>query len=124
MKLQGLKDRLPLPEVPHGEHALVETIWILAASVVCVPVVCSIPGGSAVLGFLVRACHSSGTQILPLSVKTSRRSLGSLGSRACTPCKHPELGRWQLSPWQTVAAGSCPHSPSMQHQCLISSASA
>ena len=53
VKLQSLVDRLPLPEVPHGEHALVETIWILAASVVCVPVVCSIPGGSAVLGFLV-----------------------------------------------------------------------
>ena len=53
VKLQNLASRLPLPHIPHGEHALIETIWILLASVVVVPLVCSFPGGSATLGFLV-----------------------------------------------------------------------
>ena len=58
VKLQPLLSKLPLPAIPHGEHALIETLWILLASVITVPVVCSIPGGSATLGFLVSSLHA------------------------------------------------------------------
>ena len=46
--------RLPFPHVHPGEEGLLETIWLLLASVVTVPLICKIPGGSPVLGFLVR----------------------------------------------------------------------
>ena len=42
-----------LPPVPHGTEGLIETIWLLATSVVLVPLVSKMPGGSPVLGFLV-----------------------------------------------------------------------
>jgi hypothetical protein len=42
-----------LPPVPHGTEGLIETIWLLATSVVLVPLVSRLPGGSPVLGFLV-----------------------------------------------------------------------
>ena len=42
-----------LPPVPHGTEGLLETIWLLATSVVAVPLVSRMPGGSPVLGFLV-----------------------------------------------------------------------
>ena len=42
-----------LPPVPHGTEGLLETIWLLATSVVAVPLVSRLPGGSPVLGFLV-----------------------------------------------------------------------
>jgi len=42
-----------LPPVPHGTEGLIETIWLLATSVVLVPLVFRLPGGFPVLGFLV-----------------------------------------------------------------------
>eukprot|EP00884_Botryococcus_braunii_P005201 jgi/Botrbrau1/14682/Bobra.0108s0039.1 len=45
--------RLPLPHVPHGMEGFLQTIWLLLTSVIAVPLVCAIPGGSPVLGFLV-----------------------------------------------------------------------
>ena len=54
LKLAGAIDRLPFPEVPHGEEGLIETLWLLLTSVIAVPLVCKLPGGSPVLGFLVR----------------------------------------------------------------------
>ncbi len=53
LKLAGAIDRLPFPEVPHGEEGLIETLWLLLTSVIAVPLVCKLPGGSPVLGFLV-----------------------------------------------------------------------
>jgi hypothetical protein len=53
----SLVARLPLPEVPHGEEGLFESIWLLLTSVITVPLVCMLPGGSPVLGFLVRRAH-------------------------------------------------------------------
>ena len=47
---------LPLPDIPHGEEGLYESIWLLLTSVITVPLVCKLPGGSPVLGFLV--CHA------------------------------------------------------------------
>ena len=52
--LKELISKLPLPPVPHGTEALIETIWLLMTSVVAVPAICRLPGGSPVLGFLVR----------------------------------------------------------------------
>ena len=51
---QNLAKALPLPEIPVYEHALMETVWLLLTSVIMVPLICKLPGGSAVLGFLVR----------------------------------------------------------------------
>lgn len=49
--LAELASRVP---IPHGTEGLVESCWLLLTSVVAVPLVCMVPGGSAVLGFLVR----------------------------------------------------------------------
>eukprot|EP00891_Asterochloris_glomerata_P009258 jgi/Astpho2/9258/Aster-06836 len=50
--LGALVQKLPLPEIPHGEQGLIETIWLLLTSVVSVPLISKLPGGSPVLGFL------------------------------------------------------------------------
>lgn len=57
LKSAGFLNRLPLPEVPHGEEGLIETLWLLLTSVIAVPLVCKMPGGSPVLGFLVSVLH-------------------------------------------------------------------
>lgn len=49
----GALKQLPWPEIPHGEEGLIESVWLLLTSVVVVPLVCKLPGGSPVLGFLV-----------------------------------------------------------------------
>ena len=54
--VQGLLASVPWPHIHDSEKGLLETIWLLMASVVTVPAVCKLPGGSPVLGFLVRAC--------------------------------------------------------------------
>jgi hypothetical protein len=46
-----LVSRLPLPHVHESEAGILETIWLLLASVFTVPLVCKF-GGSPVLGFL------------------------------------------------------------------------
>ncbi|KAK9806323.1 hypothetical protein WJX72_010305 [[Myrmecia] bisecta] len=48
----GIVARLPLPELPEGEKGLLDVVWLLLTSVIAVPLVTMIPGGSAVLGFL------------------------------------------------------------------------
>lgn len=47
-----LASRLPLPHIHESEKGILETIWLLLASVITVPLIIKIPGGSAVLGFL------------------------------------------------------------------------
>ena len=44
--------KVPLPHVHESEKGILETIWLLMASVIFVPIVCKLPGGSPVLGFL------------------------------------------------------------------------
>lgn len=44
--------KVPIPETLKHEQGLLATIWLLLTSVVVVPAVCKIPGGSPVLGFL------------------------------------------------------------------------
>lgn len=51
--LLSLLNQIPLPEIPHGEEGLFESIYLLLTSVIVVPLVCKLPGGSPVLGFLV-----------------------------------------------------------------------
>ena len=55
MRVIGALKQIPLPEIPHGEEGLIESVWLLLTSVVVVPLVCKLPGGSPVLGFLVSA---------------------------------------------------------------------
>lgn len=50
----GLVELAARVPIPHGTEGLIESCWLLLTSVVAVPIVCSFPGGSAVLGFLVR----------------------------------------------------------------------
>jgi len=47
-----LVGRIPLPHIHDSEKGILETIWLLLASVLTVPLVCKLPGGSPVLGFL------------------------------------------------------------------------
>ncbi|PSC73360.1 K(+) efflux antiporter chloroplastic-like [Micractinium conductrix] len=49
-----LVGRLPLPHIHihDSEKGLLESIWLLLASVITVPLICKLPGGSPVLGFL------------------------------------------------------------------------
>lgn len=51
--MRELTSKLPLPDVPHGTEGLIQTIWLLMTATVAVPLVCKLPGGSPVLGFLV-----------------------------------------------------------------------
>lgn len=44
--------KVPIPETLKHEQGLLATIWLLLTSVVVVPAVCKLPGGSPVLGFL------------------------------------------------------------------------
>jgi len=75
-RLAELAARVP---IPHGTEGLVESCWLLLTSVVAVPIVCSFPGGSAVLGFLARA---------------RRRDMGSVRSPApAAPCSASPAGR-------------------------------
>ena len=62
--LRSLTSKLPLPDIPHGTEGLIETIWLLMTSVVAVPAICALPGGSPVLGFLVRHLHLSAVMAL------------------------------------------------------------
>ena len=52
--LRELVSKLPLPDVPHGTEGLIQTIWLLMTATIAVPAICKLPGGSPVLGFLVR----------------------------------------------------------------------
>lgn len=52
--LSGLVAQLPTVAIPHGVEDYLVTIWLLLTACVAVPLVCQLPGGSAVLGFLVR----------------------------------------------------------------------
>ena len=54
-----LVKKLPLPPIPHGTEGLIETIWLLLTSVIAVPLISKIPGGSPVLGFLVSSCYTA-----------------------------------------------------------------
>ena len=51
--VRELTSKLPLPDVPHGTEGLIQTIWLLMTATLAVPLVCKLPGGSPVLGFLV-----------------------------------------------------------------------
>jgi monovalent cation:proton antiporter-2 (CPA2) family protein len=48
----AIASKIPLPHVHESEAGILETIWLLLASVITVPLVCKLPGGSPVLGFL------------------------------------------------------------------------
>lgn len=48
----AIVEKIPLPHVHESEAGILETIWLLLASVITVPLVCKLPGGSPVLGFL------------------------------------------------------------------------
>ena len=37
--------KVPMPHVHESEKGILETIWLLMASVIFVPIVCKLPGG-------------------------------------------------------------------------------
>ena len=77
----GLADVAARVPIPHGTEGLVESCWLLLTSVVAVPLVCLVPGGSAVLGFLV------GSQ--PLRFCTSRLRPKALSPVSALSCLLP-----------------------------------
>ncbi len=49
-----ISERIGPIHIGEAERGLLETIWLLLTSIICVPLVCKlIPGGSPVLGYLV-----------------------------------------------------------------------
>jgi hypothetical protein len=53
--VSSIAERIGPIHINPAEQGLLETIWLLLTSIVCVPAVCKfIPGGSPVLGYLVR----------------------------------------------------------------------
>lgn len=53
--VSSIADKIGPIHINPAEQGLLETIWLLLTSIVCVPAVCKfIPGGSPVLGYLVR----------------------------------------------------------------------
>ena len=72
----SLLSHIPLPEIPHGEEGLFESIYLLLTSVIVVPLVCKLPGGSPVLGFLVSTPYPA----TPLSKRsrTPQRCVGNV----------------------------------------------
>jgi len=52
--VSSIAERIGPIHINPAEQGLLETIWLLLTSIVCVPAVCKfIPGGSPVLGYLV-----------------------------------------------------------------------
>lgn len=52
--MANIAERIGPIHIGPAEQGLLETIWLLLTSIVCVPAVCKfIPGGSPVLGYLV-----------------------------------------------------------------------
>lgn len=49
----SLVQRLPWPHIHDSEKGLLQAMQLLLASVFAVPLICKLPGGSPVLGFLV-----------------------------------------------------------------------
>ena len=95
----GALKQLPWPEIPHGEEGLIESVWLLLTSVVTVPLVCKLPGGSPVLGFLVRSPSAALIlRVLRCRVQTSlQKACGWCGQQ---PSKHlvsgfALSGRWR-----------------------------
>lgn len=52
----ALVKSLPWPHIHDSEKGLLQAMQLLLASVFAVPLICKLPGGSPVLGFLVRGC--------------------------------------------------------------------
>ena len=86
-RLSALLSSIPWPEIPHGEEGLYESIWLLLTSVVTVPLVCKLPGGSPVLGFLVRIAHAPRPCTAPATCKLVSRSCHE--GLASQPHAHP-----------------------------------
>jgi hypothetical protein len=54
--VSSIAERIGPIHINPAEQGLLETIWLLLTSIICVPAVCKfIPGGSPVLGYLVGA---------------------------------------------------------------------
>lgn len=87
----GLADLAARVPIPHGTEGLVESCWLLLTSVVAVPLVCLVPGGSAVLGFLV------GSQ--PLRFCTSRLRPKVLSPVSVLSCLLPLQRLSFMSTW-------------------------
>lgn len=52
--VSSIAERIGPIHINPAEQGLLETIWLLLTSIICVPAVCKfIPGGSPVLGYLV-----------------------------------------------------------------------
>lgn len=50
----SIAERIGPVHIGAAERGLLETIWLLLTSIICVPAVCKLlPGGSPVLGYLV-----------------------------------------------------------------------
>jgi hypothetical protein len=95
--------KIPLPATLAHEQGLLETIWLLFTSVLVVPAVCKIPGGSPVLGFL-----AGGALIGPHALGASTCACAGQhdNHRTCKASRHQHwLGitrTAQIVPWHVM----------------------
>lgn len=121
--VSGLVSQLPAVSIPHGVEDYLVTIWLLLTACVAVPLVCQLPGGSAVLGFLVcayvlselRSCPEHGGCIMHTHAHTLRRLVVRLlartrlaSSKTSSTCATSRS--WALSFCCSTSAWSCPWS--------------
>lgn len=70
--------------VSDAERGLMQTIWLLLTSIICVPLVCKlIPGGSPVLGYLVSGAWQEGGRDRRLGRAMLRRHVRTTGRQGC-----------------------------------------
>ena len=87
--VKGVLGKIPLPSTLAHEEGLLETIWLLFTSVLVVPAVCKLPGGSPVLGFLAGGAligpHALGEPQTQTSCDPARAALSSAECRTPRP---------------------------------------
>jgi hypothetical protein len=114
--VQPLLDKMGPIHIGDAERGLLETVYLLLTSIVCVPLVCKlIPGGSPVLGYLVRKGPRMGShagsvgRMLHLSVSSKHPPPRLLLNPAAprTPAPHhstpppppPQIGGALIGPY-------------------------
>lgn len=97
------RSKLPLPHIHihDSEKGLLETIWLLLASVIAVPLICKIPGGSPVLGFLAGGAFIGPYALGIIQVRPQACALCVLGCVAVrlTRARSGAVRRGACQPW-------------------------
>lgn len=93
--VSSIAERIGPIHINPAEQGLLETIWLLLTSIICVPAVCKfIPGGSPVLGYLVRlnsAMRVQGASSIPALPSSSDRGGDEPAAAAHCECSNSSV---------------------------------